>query len=123
MIYRFHQPDIHLYKSSQELLRQLRLDGYKLGVITDGRPEGQHAKIQALKLNEFMDYIIITDELGGIDFRKPNRAAYVKMCDQLGVTYRETCYVGDNINKDFIAPELLGIRSIWLKNSDGLYYC
>lgn len=31
------------------------------------------------------------------------------------------CYVGDNIKKDFIAIEKLGMKSIWFRNKDGLY--
>lgn len=120
--YRFHQPDIHFYKGAKELLQQLRADGYKLGVITDGRPEGQWAKINALALDQMMDCIIVTDELGGIEYRKPNKTAFVKMQEMLGLEFEEMCYVGDNIMKDFAAPEMLGMRSIWIKNKEGLYY-
>lgn len=121
LVYRFHQPDIHLYKGTRELLCKLRADGYKLGIITDGRPEGQRAKIKALRLNELVDPIIVTDELGGVEYRKPNKVAFERMQDLLGVPFNEMCYVGDNVKKDFIAPEMLGIRSIWYRNSDGLY--
>ncbi len=31
-------------------------------------------------------------------------------------------YVGDNPAKDFQAPQQLGMRSLWFKNEDGLYY-
>ena len=31
------------------------------------------------------------------------------------------CYIGDNIHKDFIAPEMLGMEWIWFRNPDGLY--
>ena len=43
------------------------------------------------------------------------------MKEKMNVLYDEMCYIGDNIKKDFIAPEKLGIRSIWFKNTDGLY--
>ncbi len=121
--YRHHQPDIHLYNGVAEMLVKLRKQGYLLGIITDGRPEGQRAKIKALHLEEYIDHIIITDELGGIEYRKPNEKAFVLMKEQLGVEYSEMCYVGDNMNKDFIAPERLGMKSIWFKNRDGLYSC
>ena len=121
-VYRFHQPSIHLYDEALEILTQLRKKGFPIGIITDGRPEGQRAKIKALGLDAFVDYIIITDELGGVEYRKPNEKAFVIMKDKLIVEYNEMCYVGDNINKDFIAPEMLGIRCIWFKNMDGLYY-
>lgn len=121
-VYRFHQPDIHFYDGVSELLRMLRSDGYKLGVITDGRPEGQRAKIKALRLAELVDCIIVTDELGGVEYRKPNKAAFVKIQETLGVSFEEMCYIGDNIKKDFVAPELLGMRCIWIRNTDGLYF-
>ena len=61
-VYRFHQPKIHFYDGVLELLQTLRADGYKLGIITDGRPEGQRAKIKALGLEELVDFIIVTDD-------------------------------------------------------------
>ncbi|MCD8083696.1 MAG: HAD-IA family hydrolase [Clostridiales bacterium] len=120
--YRFQQPDIHLYAGVAEMLVQLRAAGYKLGIITDGRPEGQRAKIEALGLGEYIDHIIITDELGGIEYRKPNDTAFRMMKEKLDVEFPEICYVGDNIKKDFMAPEKLGMRCIWFRNKDGLYF-
>lgn len=112
--YRHQQPYIHLYNGVNEMLE--RLD--KVGIITDGRPEGQRAKLEALGL----DYkVIITDELGGIEFRKPNEAAFRLMQEKMHVPFEKMAYVGDNIKKDFIAPEKLGMKCIYFKNPDGLY--
>lgn len=121
-IYRLHQPDIHFYEGAKELLCQLRAAGYKLGIITDGRPEGQRAKIKALGLNRLVEHIIVTDELGGAEYRKPDDRAFVLMRELLDVEYAEMCYIGDNIKKDFVAPLKLGMKSIWFRNTDGLYY-
>lgn len=121
--YRCHQPDIHLYDSVEEMLIQLRKQGFLLGIITDGRPEGQIAKIKALGLERYIDHIVVTDELGGVEYRKPNEKAFVLMKEQFGVEYTEMCYVGDNIKKDFVAPSKLGMRAIWFRNIDGLYSC
>ncbi len=120
-IYRYQEPDIHLYDGVEGMLHSLKSDSYKLGLITDGRPEGQRAKIRALKLNEFFDCIIITDELGGEEYRKPNEAAFVKMRKALNVPFKKMVYIGDNVKKDFIAPKKLGMKWIWFKNSDGLF--
>lgn len=119
--YRYHIPVIHLYEGVVEMLKEFRAKGLKLGIITDGRPEGQRAKLQVLGLEELVDEIIVTDEFGGAEFRKPNPKAFEAMKKRLGVEYAEMCYVGDNTKKDFIAPEQLGMRSIWFKNVDGLY--
>lgn len=119
--YRYQVPDIHLYKGVVEMLAEFRKKGLRLGIITDGRPEGQRAKLQVLGLEPMVDEIIVTDEFGGPEFRKPNPKAFQVMGEKLGVSYDEMCYVGDNTKKDFIAPKELGMRSIWFKNSDGLY--
>lgn len=120
-IYRLHEPCIHFYSGAKELLVQLRADGYMLGIITDGRPEGQRAKIRSLGIDELVDSIIVTDELGGVEYRKPNTKAFLKMQEMFGVPFGEMCYVGDNANKDFVAPEKLGMKAIYYINTDGLY--
>lgn len=119
--YRYQIPDIRLYDGVAEMLKEFRKKGLKLGIITDGRPEGQRAKLQVLGLEKMVDYIIVTDEFGGSEFRKPNPIAFQTMKEKLGVEYNEMCYVGDNIKKDFIAPQQLGMRSIRFLNKDGLY--
>lgn len=119
--YRFQMPKIHLYPGVEEMLKSLRKKGMLLGLITDGRPEGQRAKIKVLGLEAFFDQIIVTDEFGGSEFRKPNPLAFQTMKERMNVEYAQMCYVGDNIKKDFIAPQQLGMRCIWFQNRDGLY--
>lgn len=119
--YRYQIPDIHLYEGVAEMMKAFKNKGLKLGIITDGRPEGQRAKLQVLGLEKIVDYIIVTDEFGGPRYRKPNSIAFQRMKELLCVEYNQMCYIGDNIKKDFVAPERLGMRSIWFKNDDGLY--
>lgn len=120
-LYRFQTPDIHLYKGVEELLTRLRKAGLKIGIITDGRSEGQRAKIAALGLENLVDEIIVTDELGGVEFRKPNPLAFELMQKKLGVPFEKMIYVGDNEKKDFVAPNRLGMKTCLFANPDGLY--
>lgn len=118
--YRRHLPEVEVYPGVHQLL--LRLGKSKrLGLITDGRPEGQRAKLQALAIENLFDEIIVTDELGGPVCRKPNEAAFRLMQQAMGVPFEKMVYVGDNAKKDFIAPEKLGMQTIWFRNRDGLY--
>ena len=103
------------------MLRRLR-SRMKLAILTDGRSEGQRAKLRALGLEELMDEILITDELGGPAFRKPCALGFELLSERLGTPFERMAYVGDNIAKDFIAPEKLGMRCIWYRNRDGLYF-
>ena len=47
-IYRRHKPNIRLYPEAKGVLERLKSKGMKIGVITDGRPDGQRKKIEAL---------------------------------------------------------------------------
>lgn len=120
-VYRFHMPTIELYEGAREMLIRLRQKGKRLGLITDGRPEGQRAKIHALRLEPLFDEIIVTDELGGIEFRKPNERAFRLMHERLNVSFEKMIYVGDNLRKDGIAPETLGMKFCHHLAPDGLY--
>ena len=120
-IYRNQIPTISLYPEAKELLAVLKNRGVRLGMITDGRPEGQRAKIAALGIEGYFEKIIITDELGDISYRKPNPAAFKLLQAHFGVPYSEMVYIGDNPKKDFIAPNALGMDSIYFRNSAGLY--
>ena len=118
-VYRFQKPTIRLFDGVEDMLKRLH-KSYKIGIITDGRPEGQHAKIDVLGLENKVDEIIITDELGGIEYRKPNPAAFILMQKKLGTPFEKMVYVGDNLKKDFQAPESLGMQQIWFNNNLGI---
>lgn len=121
-IYRNQFPDIRLYNGVPELLDALKREKKKLGIITDGRVKGQKNKIAALGLEKAVDDIIITDELGGVSFRKPNDTAFRIMQSIWKLPFEQMIYIGDNISKDFIAPEKLGMKYIYFRNPDGLYF-
>lgn len=120
--YRWHTPCIVLYPGVKEELEYLKKIGRQVGLITDGRPEGQRKKIQSLQIEKLFDTIIVTDELGGTEFRKPNLMAFRKVQERWGLPFSDMVYVGDNGSKDFRAPKKLGMYSVWVKNREGLYF-
>lgn len=120
-VYREQIPEITLYDGVSELIQKLKSKGIKVGIITDGRVSGQKRKLQALGLDKLIDDIIITDELGGTQFRKPCDIAFRIMQRRWGLPFEQMVYVGDNAEKDFQAPKQLGIRSVWVQNKEGLY--
>lgn len=120
-VYREHFPEITLYDGVVELITDIKSRGIKVGIITDGRPNGQRQKIKALGLDELIDDIIITDELGGVQFRKPNDISFRIMQCRWKLPFEQMIYIGDNLTKDFQAPKQLGMRWVHFENSDGLY--
>lgn len=121
-VYREHKPGIALFDGVRELLADLRARGVHVGLITDGRPEGQRAKLDALGLLPLVDDVIITDELGGPQFRKPCDIAFRIMQRRWAIPFEQMAYVGDNAAKDFQAPRQLGMRCVWFDNAGGLYH-
>lgn len=118
-VYRSHKPDIHPYLGVAEMIKELKAKGIKVGIITDGRLEGQRNKLEMLGLG--IKDVIITDELGGVQFRKPCDIAFRIMATRWRLNPADIVYVGDNPVKDFQAPQQLGMKSLWFKNADGLY--
>lgn len=51
-VYRSNKPDIHLYDGVTKIIKELKDKDIKIGIITDGRPEGQKNKIEALGLEK-----------------------------------------------------------------------
>ncbi len=125
-IYRNHMPKLKLPPDSQKILESLKSRGIKLGIITDGRPNGQRNKIIALGLDKIVDEFIITDELGGVEYRKPHRLSFEIMRDRLGVEFNEMIYVGDNPQKDFYIGSIYPITTVRLLKTgfydDCMYY-
>lgn len=119
-IYREQKPEISLYDGVAHMIEDLKTKGVKVGIITDGRPEGQRNKIKALGLESLVDDII-TDELGGPQFRKPCDIAFRIMQNRWRLPYEQIVYVGDNLDKDFQACRQLGMRWKYFINEDGLY--
>lgn len=120
--YREQIPEITLYDGVVDLILELKRKGIKVGIITDGRVSGQKRKLQALGLDKLLDDIIITDELGGTQFRKPCDIAFRIMQRRWGLPFEQMVYVGDNAEKDFQAPKQLGMRSVFFRNIDGIYF-
>lgn len=72
-------------------------------------------------LNKLIDDIIITDELGGTQFRKPYDIAFRIMQRRWEIPFEQMLYVGNNVEKDFQAPKQFGIRTLYFENEDNFY--
>ena len=121
-LYRENKPKfLPYYEDVVFVLESLRNKGIKLGIITDGRVEGQKNKMDALNVDKYIDNIIITDTLGGEQFRKPHPIGFEKMKDALGVEYEEMVYVGDNRKKDFFIKTVYPIVTVEIMRCFGIY--
>lgn len=117
-IYRNSKPKLKLYEDSKEFLIWARKQGYKLGIITDGCSKVQWNKINSLGVQDLVDKIIVTDDLGK-EFWKPHVRSYLDMMHYLNINKEDCIYIGDNPNKDFIGARKLGIKTIRIIREKG----
>jgi putative hydrolase of the HAD superfamily len=116
-IYRNHQPVISLCSDAIEFLNKYKQDS--LALITDGYSQTQWNKIDALGIRTKIGEIIVTDDWGR-EFWKPHHRAFRFAGRQY--LNRDCVYIGDNPEKDFIAPkELDWATSIRIRRSGSLH--
>lgn len=119
--YRNHHPSIELYRDAKKILATLQGETH-LALITDGVSVTQKSKVAKLALEPLLDVIIYTDLLGP-GGAKPNAKAYkLMMEDHFRATRpNDFFYVGDNILKDFFAPNALGWQTVHIKRLGAEY--
>lgn len=106
--YRSHIPEIQLNDGAAEILALCIKQNFKLGLITDGRSITQRNKLKSLKIEEFFDRIIISEEFGSTKPFEANFKAFMVDGDF------DFFYIADNLSKDFITPNKLGWTTICL---------
>ncbi|WP_252223285.1 MULTISPECIES: HAD-IA family hydrolase [unclassified Clostridium] len=117
-IYRNCKPKLNLYNDSIEILKWLRTKRYKIGIITDGCARVQWNKIKGLDIEDTVDRITVTDDIGR-EFWKPHKKSYLDMMEYFNVDKNKCVYIGDNPNKDFIGAKELGIKTIRIIRENG----
>jgi putative hydrolase of the HAD superfamily len=114
----FREESIFVFPGAHDAIDGLRALGIKLALVTNGAAPTQRAKIERFALAHRFDHIQIEGEHG---FGKPEERAYLHAMDALGVDAPDTWMVGDNLEWEVVAPQRLGIYSIWIDlHGDGL---
>ena len=110
-VYRSHRPQIALAPETRPTLFALRSAGIKLGIVTDGLGTVQRNKIAALGLDDLVDAIVCSDEIGR-EWWKPSTTPFNVALALLDVEPKDAAYVGNDPGKDFAGPNSLGMRTI-----------
>ncbi|WP_067169937.1 HAD family hydrolase [Microtetraspora niveoalba] len=86
--------------------------GLTLGVLTNGEPVQQEAKLRRIGLMDRLDPVLTPDALGGAF--KPAPECYLAAAAKLGLRPTEILLVGDDRERDAIGPARVGMRGVWL---------
>jgi putative hydrolase of the HAD superfamily len=107
-IYRLHHPSIKLRPDVKNTINNLKNICKSLIILTDGRSITQRLKINALGLSHLPVYI--SEEILS---EKPSPKGFVKIANEFKAY--QYIYIADNPNKDFVAPNSLGWKTIGLR--------
>lgn len=84
---------------------------YKLGIVTNGVPDLQRAKIRGSNLVQHFQAVAISGEL---NIGKPDPGIFEWICERLEVAPAECVMVGDNPERDVAGAIQAGMRSVWV---------
>jgi FMN phosphatase YigB (HAD superfamily) len=111
-VIRQHDPVLRLPRASREALAALR-GGWRLGVVTNGLPDLQARKADALGLPRLVDTIVYAHAVG--DGRgKPQPEPFLEAARRLGVSPDRTLFVGDDVGCDMFGAGRVGMRTVQL---------
>jgi HAD superfamily hydrolase (TIGR01509 family) len=111
-IIRTHQPRLRLPAISRHVLGVLRARGHRLGVLTNGLPTTQRAKVQALGIADLVDVVVYAEEHAPAG--KPALVCFATVLARLGVAAEQAAFVGDHPEKDVAGAAAAQLHPIWL---------
>jgi putative hydrolase of the HAD superfamily len=92
-----------------DALRNLRSQGWKVGVVTNG-PPSQMRKLESTQLVDEVDAICVSEMVGAW---KPDPAIFEEAARRCGLPLRGWM-VGDSAGADIVGGRRCGLRTIWM---------
>ena len=116
-VFRSYRPArLSPYPGVPESLGQMRRLA-PLGLVTNGDPAGQRAKLAALGLEDAFDVMVFSDELGR-SFRKPHPAPFRQALRLLDADPGRSFFIGDHPDRDIAGAQHVGMRAIRVRTGE-----
>lgn len=108
------QTNVELLPSVTRVLSELSRE-YRLAIVTNGAPDAQQQKIDAVNLERWIDAIVIA----GHDVPpKPDPEPFERAIQSLDATPGSTVHVGDSLETDIAGASGAGLDSVWISDTD-----
>ena len=99
------------YSFAKPTVMKLKERGFKVALITNGKPYVQRKKLEMLGMEELFDEVIVGGEYG---LQTPHKEIFDEMAHRLGVKNGEMMYVGDHPINDVKGSEDAGCVPVWV---------
>lgn len=113
-VYKYFAKVAVSFPDTSGMLDELRRDGYKIGLITNGSHSLQYKKLYMLNITDKFDEIIVS---GDVMIDKPDRDIFYMMCEKFCFDPSDMVYVGDNPINDIEGARKAGYKTIWMKST------
>ena len=100
-----------LFDDVTEFLSKVNDAGILTAVVTNNSPESQRERLAIVGLDEEVDAVVISGELG---VAKPEPGPFREALNRLGVAAEETWHVGDDLTTDVAGAKNAGLFAVWL---------
>jgi putative hydrolase of the HAD superfamily len=110
-VMKHHQPSLSLPRSVVNVLRTLRRDGWRLGLLTNGPRDIQARKVAALGVARYVDTVVYATEHGS-GLGKPDPDPFNVVLKRLGVPAAYAVFVGDDEVCDVIGAAGAGLSTV-----------
>lgn len=98
------------FDGAAEFIKKLKGAGVKIALCTDMTAHIQYRKIKQLGLNNFVDFMVTSEETG---LEKPARIMFELALKKMNVTAADTAYFGDSPERDIAGAANVGITPFW----------
>lgn len=88
-----------------------------LGLVTDGNPDVQRAKLAAAGLADAFDTVICSDEFGRA-YRKPHPRPFLAALERLQVPPAAAVFVGDRPDTDIAGAVAVGLATVRVRTGE-----
>lgn len=95
-------------------IKMLYSQGYRLGLISNGKSPFQENNFKALGLNEFFSSVLVSEAIG---IRKPDPAIFNRSCLQLNTAPEHCVFIGDNEIADIQGAQKAGMKTIYFNQN------
>lgn len=90
-------------------------EDYRLGLVTNGHPEPQRAKLAAIELESVFETVVF----GGYDVpAKPAPDPFARALDELDTAADRAVHIGNSLSSDVAGARSAGLTSVWLRAPD-----
>ena len=90
-------------------LIKLKVDGFKLGVVSDAPRMQAWLRLANMRLTEFFEFVITSDDVEGR--LKPDQMPFREAIKKLGLPPEEILFVGDNPERDIKGAKAAGMKT------------